>query len=525
MAIPSNGITPEVIRGVMPPYHLSRDLLAATIAALPAPPPDSTTAWRQARLTRLLQEIVALKPSDAAQARIAAQLLTTRGLVDAFTARALAPNLEINQMCRLGRTAAELIRSAIALDRALARHQQMPVPFYGTVIQDEVDIPALEAMWASGILPSTSAAAPASTSADAATSAGTASPTRISADAPTPTTAATPPPVAPQPTVPDPLEPPPDPEPTPPNAAAAPGASRPVARSRDTIRKTPGTPPHSPRRRQLGVRTARSRPRLQPRGSASAHRRRPAAKARSMRPTATTQLEPPRHPQDPQPARSAPANPHPNRTAAPPRAWPTAPRPPRSRPGSTIAAQRAAARLAKLHAPVGARRPRDAGAAKPHAPIRRPPEAPAMPSPAEPHKAVAGTCQTGTGKPARHHRAKTPCTNSRPRPQRCQRSKTPCTKSPPCRAPHHHPRHPPAESTGDALTRGRHARPSPGACQPGTGKPARHRRAKTPCTNSRTRPQRCRRSKTPCTNSPPCRAPYHPRQPPNQIRRTQCDAT
>src|SRR5271167_3175419 len=176
MAIASNGITPEVIRGVMPPYQLSPDLLAATIATLPAPPPDSTTAWRQARLTRLLQEIVDLKPADAAQARIATQILTTRGLADAFITRALAPNLEINQMCRLGRTAAELLRSAAALDRTLARHQQMPVPFYGTVIQDEVDIPALEAMWASGI--------PASGGRDTPAAAEAGSPASAGADAP-----------------------------------------------------------------------------------------------------------------------------------------------------------------------------------------------------------------------------------------------------------------------------------------------------------------------------------------------------
>src|ERR1700733_4714105 len=176
MTIPSNGITPEVIRGVMPPYHLSPDLLAATIAALPAPPPDTTTAWRQARLTRLLQEIAARKPADAAQARIAAQILTTQELAEVFIARALTPNLEINLMCRLGRTAGELLRSADRLDRSLARHQQMPVSFYGTVIEDEVDITALETLWASGI--------PASAAADARTG----------------TIAATPPPATPQPT-------------------------------------------------------------------------------------------------------------------------------------------------------------------------------------------------------------------------------------------------------------------------------------------------------------------------------------
>jgi hypothetical protein len=59
MSTASDGITPEVIRGVMPPYHLSLDLLHATFAALPAPPPDATPAWRRARVTRLTAEIVA----------------------------------------------------------------------------------------------------------------------------------------------------------------------------------------------------------------------------------------------------------------------------------------------------------------------------------------------------------------------------------------------------------------------------------------------------------------------------------
>ena len=195
MSIPSNGITPEVIRGVMHPYRLSPDLMAATIAALPPPPPNSTTAWRQARITRQLQEIAALKPADAAQAHLAAQILTTRELADAFIARAQAPNLEINQMCRLGRTGAELLRSAATLDRTLARHQQMPTPFNGTVIQDEVDIPALETTWSNGI------SAPAGTGLQASTS----------ADAPT---TITPPPATPHPApAPNPPEPHPDPEP------------------------------------------------------------------------------------------------------------------------------------------------------------------------------------------------------------------------------------------------------------------------------------------------------------------------
>ena len=41
MSLPSNGITQDVIREMMPPYHLSPDLLEATLAALPPPPPDA----------------------------------------------------------------------------------------------------------------------------------------------------------------------------------------------------------------------------------------------------------------------------------------------------------------------------------------------------------------------------------------------------------------------------------------------------------------------------------------------------
>ena len=226
MSIPSNGITPEVIRGVMPPYRLSPDLMAATIAALPAPPPDTTTAWRQARLTRLLQEVAALKPADAAQARLATQLLTIRGLVDSFTVRAQAPNLEINQMCRLGRTAAELLRSAAALDRTLARHQQMPTPFYGTVIQDNVDMPALETIWASGIPASAGTGSLASAGAGTQPSAAPTPPTSAAPGATPPP--ATPPPATPQPATPqpatalDPVQPRPDLEPMPPPTPSAP---------------------------------------------------------------------------------------------------------------------------------------------------------------------------------------------------------------------------------------------------------------------------------------------------------------
>ncbi len=246
MATPSNGITPEVIRDFMPPYHLSPDLLAATIAALPRPPPDSTTAWRQARLTRLFQEVSDLHPADAAQASLATQFLTTRELADAYKARAHTPDLDINQMCRLGRITVELLRSAAQLDRTLARRQNMPTAFFGVVVQDEVDIPALETIWASGI--------PAS--------AGTGS--RAAAAAGSPASAITPPPAPPQPAtgrpgpralVPGvgPVAPSPDPRPDPePTPATPPRPQAQPDQSPDPTTK-PGEPPATPRTRPAGL--------------------------------------------------------------------------------------------------------------------------------------------------------------------------------------------------------------------------------------------------------------------------------
>ncbi len=62
MSLPSNGITQEVIRDLMPPYYLSPDLLEAMFAAMPPPPADASATWRQVggSAVRLLQEFSTL---------------------------------------------------------------------------------------------------------------------------------------------------------------------------------------------------------------------------------------------------------------------------------------------------------------------------------------------------------------------------------------------------------------------------------------------------------------------------------
>ena len=143
----TNGITPEVIREMMPPYQLSADLLAAAFASIPPPPPDATQAWRQERAARLVQEIAGLMPADAPQARIAAQILIVREATDDTFARVNTPGLTVEQICRLRRTGSALTNSSAVLERLLARHQQKPVPFFGTVLAEGIDVAALAAGW------------------------------------------------------------------------------------------------------------------------------------------------------------------------------------------------------------------------------------------------------------------------------------------------------------------------------------------------------------------------------------------
>ncbi len=150
MSLITNGITADVIREMMPPYRLSADLLEATFAALPPPPANAPPDWRQLRVARLTQEFATLMPANAAQARIVSQILILRGLADAVAARAHAPELTPELMARVGRASAELARTATGLLRALERTQQKPVPFFGTVLADEVDLPALDAVWGTG---------------------------------------------------------------------------------------------------------------------------------------------------------------------------------------------------------------------------------------------------------------------------------------------------------------------------------------------------------------------------------------
>ena len=131
----------------MPPYQLSGDLLQATFATLTEPPPGASPAWREARNTRLIQEIPASKPADAGQARIAARILIVRDLADTVTTEIHTPGVTMQQMSGVTRTTAGLLRTAVSLDRSPRQHQQKPMPFPDVAVEEPVDLPAVDAAW------------------------------------------------------------------------------------------------------------------------------------------------------------------------------------------------------------------------------------------------------------------------------------------------------------------------------------------------------------------------------------------
>ena len=147
MSLPSNGITAEIIREAMPPYHLSADLLDATVATLCPPPRGASEAWYEAMVLRVAHDISTLMPANAAQAAMASDIVIARYMANTLFERSHDRALTGPQVCRMCSVADGMKRTAGVLVRTLQRTQRDPAPFFGTVLADEVDVVALAAAW------------------------------------------------------------------------------------------------------------------------------------------------------------------------------------------------------------------------------------------------------------------------------------------------------------------------------------------------------------------------------------------
>jgi hypothetical protein len=150
MSDPSAGITFRVIQEAMPEYHLAPDLLGGVLTAMPPPPASATAAWRHARISRIIEELAARVPMDAAQGHLAGQIVVTQFLADDMAARIHAPGLALPEMCRLTRTTDDLLRTVARLERALERRQVRVMPFRDVGAVDGFDLEALDGVWCGG---------------------------------------------------------------------------------------------------------------------------------------------------------------------------------------------------------------------------------------------------------------------------------------------------------------------------------------------------------------------------------------
>src|ERR1700679_3097212 len=94
MSHPSTGITLRTIQEAMPEYHIDTDLIGGVLTAMP-PPPDASPAWRRARLARVIEEVAARVPMDAAQGHLAGQLVVVQFLADEMLGRITTPGLAL----------------------------------------------------------------------------------------------------------------------------------------------------------------------------------------------------------------------------------------------------------------------------------------------------------------------------------------------------------------------------------------------------------------------------------------------
>ncbi len=116
-------------------------------AAIPPPPAAATAAWRHARVTRVIEEVAARVPMDAAQGHLAAQIAVFQFMADGLAAQIHAPGLDMLEMYRLTRLMDALAQTVARLERSLERRQFRVMPFRDVRAVDGFDLDAMDAVW------------------------------------------------------------------------------------------------------------------------------------------------------------------------------------------------------------------------------------------------------------------------------------------------------------------------------------------------------------------------------------------
>ncbi len=151
MADPSNGITFRTIQEAMPEYHISNDLVRGVVAAMPPPAAGICHAWRRERLARVVDEVAARVPMDAAQGHLAGQLVVVEFLALEMLERVTTWALPLAERRLASRTSDDLTRSISRLERTLERRQMRVMPFRDVGAAAGFDLDMLDRVWCRGV--------------------------------------------------------------------------------------------------------------------------------------------------------------------------------------------------------------------------------------------------------------------------------------------------------------------------------------------------------------------------------------
>jgi hypothetical protein len=151
MPDPSNGITFRTIQEAMPEYRISDDLVRGVLGAMPPPPAGISHAWRREHLARVIDEVAARVPMDAAQGHLAGQLVVVEFLAFEMLERVTTWDLPLAERRLASRTSDDLIRSITRLERTLERRQARVLPFRDVGAVAAFDLDALDRVWCRGM--------------------------------------------------------------------------------------------------------------------------------------------------------------------------------------------------------------------------------------------------------------------------------------------------------------------------------------------------------------------------------------
>ncbi len=131
----------------LPDFRFGHDQLVHLLRCLRAPPPGTPVAERHAHLRRIIQEIRALDPRNAMDARLVMQIIASRHAAADAARMSLDPSLSARQAAATLRNAEDLLRIARQMERLLKKAQVGRVAPGQAPAEVEFDLVALDAIW------------------------------------------------------------------------------------------------------------------------------------------------------------------------------------------------------------------------------------------------------------------------------------------------------------------------------------------------------------------------------------------